>query len=161
MMHEIVRDWEILSTGPGGLAMGLQETLRRTCAPNTTHAAPRSAPAAHAPAQSLSTPVQGTGGVSVCSGGRRGAAAMGRGRCEARAAPLWELAPPQLSSPPSRTANKHQPPNRTYVCTRNSQDGLERVASQGGAGARRTRCPGEGRCRGITRARAHALHSQA
>ena len=36
----------------------------------------------------------------MCSGGRRGAAAMGRGRCEARAAPLWELAPPQLSPPP-------------------------------------------------------------
>ena len=86
-MYEIVRDWEILSTGPGGLAMGLQETLRRTRAPNTTHAAPRNAPAAHPNGQSPSTPVLARGGECVLGRearrGGHGAGAVRRGprRC--------------------------------------------------------------------------------
>ena len=99
MMHEIVRDWEILSTGPGGLAMGLQETLRRRCAPNTTHVAPRSAPIAHPPAPSPSTPVTARGGECVLGWeARRGGHGGGGG--EARAARLRELAPPPLSPLP-------------------------------------------------------------
>ena len=79
--------------------MGLQETLRRTCAQNTTHAAPRNAPAAHPPAQSLSTPVPAHEGC-VCARAGGAARRPWGGGGEARAAPLWELAPWQLSPPP-------------------------------------------------------------
>ncbi len=65
-MYEIVRDWEIGSTGPDGLATGLLETLRRTGAPDTPRAAPLHAPAA--PPVDLNT-CAGEDGVRMAQAG--------------------------------------------------------------------------------------------
>ena len=70
-MYEIVRDWEIGSTGTDGLATGLLETLRRTGAPDTPRAAPLDAPAALPPARSTCTTMPARKG-RVCA--RAGAA---------------------------------------------------------------------------------------
>ena len=122
--------------------MGLQERLRRTCAPSTTHAALHNAPAAHPPAQSFSTPVPALcrhrrGECVLGREARRGGHGAGGGGGEARAAPLWELAPPQLSPPPPPPAVR--PP--THLC--GAREGVSRCP-----GARRGAAAAVGGCVG-------------
>ena len=110
--------------------MGLQETLRRTRAPNTTHVVPCNAPAANLPAQCLSTPVPARGGECVLGReARRGGYGAGAVRRGPRHCGNWRRRRcRRFRRPPS------PPSSRPLTC---AGQGRELVSAQARGEARR------------------------
>ena len=93
-----------IEQAPGSLAMGLQETIRRTCAPIYDPLSATQRPVAHpSPPTRLEAfyTRAGTRGVSVCSSGSHGAGALRRGRPRIGAAPAVAAAATRLAGRPA------------------------------------------------------------